>query len=108
MLWIRKIIPAGSAILAGTTLASYAMGLFRDRIFAQTFGASRLLDSYNAAFLVHDLLFNILVASGIAAALVPILTELLQTNKERAFEYVNSVITAATGTMVLAAVIMFV
>ncbi len=102
------IIPAGSVVLGVVTLFSYVLGLVRDRFFAQTFGASRLLDSYNAAFLVPDLLFNILVASGIAAALVPILTELLQSDKKRAFEYVNSVITAATGTMTLAAVIMFV
>ena len=104
MLRIRKIIPAGSVILAGTTLASYALGLFRDRIFAQTFGASRALDAYNAAFLIPDLLFNILIASGIAAAFVPIFTELFYSDKKRADEYTNSAISAATGIMIISAI----
>ena len=89
-----------------TTLASYVLGLFRDRVFAQTFGASRALDAYNAAFLLPDLLFNILIASGIAAAFVPLFTELFQDNKERSYEYANSVISAAIMTMALSALIL--
>ena len=100
---ILRLIPAGSIILGVTTLASYGAGLLRDRIFAQTFGASRTLDAYNAAFLLPDLLFNILIASGIAAAFVPILTELLKSDGKRASEYVNTMITGAMGTMALAA-----
>jgi putative peptidoglycan lipid II flippase len=109
-----RLIPAGSIVLGITTLASYGVGLLRDRIFAQTFGASRVLDAYNAAFLIPDLLFNILIASGIAAAFVPILTELLKSEKtssegihleynKRAREYVNTIITGAMGTMTLIA-----
>lgn len=96
-----KIIPAGSATLALTTLASYILGLLRDRTFAHIFGASRVLDAYNAAFLVPDLLFNFLIASGIAAAVVPIFSELHTRNKERADDYTNSILTAATGTMII-------
>ncbi len=99
-----RFIPAGSIVLGVTTLASYGVGLLRDRIFAQTFGASRALDAYNAAFLLPDLLFNILIASGIAAAFVPILTELLKSDKDRASEYANTMITGAMGTMALAAI----
>src|SRR3989344_3685228 len=106
MLRIRKIIPAGSAILAGTTLASYALGLFRDRIFAQTFGASRALDAYNAAFLLPDLLFNILIASGIAAAFVSIFTDLFYSDRKRSYDYANSVISASITTMAVAAVLL--
>ena len=40
-----------------------------------------------------------MAAGGIAAAFVPILTEILHLDKEKANEYVNSIITAATGTM---------
>jgi putative peptidoglycan lipid II flippase len=100
-LW--KIIPAGSIVLAVTTLASYALGLVRDHTFARVFGATRSLDAYNAAFLIPDLLFNILVASGIAAAFVPVLSELLKFDSKKAEDYANSVITAATGSMVIAA-----
>lgn len=99
------MVPAGSIVLAGTTLISYTLGLLRDRAFAQTFGASRALDSYNAAFLIPDLLFNILIASGIAAAFVPIFTKLFYSDKKKADEYTNSAISAATGIMIISAII---
>lgn len=103
-----KLIPAGSVILGITTLISYLLGLVRDHYFAQIFGASRALDAYNAAFLIPDLLFNILVASGIAAAFIPIFTELLKLDAERASKYANSVITAAIGSMIIISVIIII
>lgn len=108
MLSLKKIIPAGSATLGLTTLVSYILGLARDRVFAHTFGASRALDAYNAAFLIPDLLFNILIASGIAAAFVPIFLELFHSDKEKAYEYTNSAISGATGLMFLSALVMFI
>lgn len=106
--WPKNIIPAGSLVLGVTTLASYILGLFRDRFFAQTFGASRALDAYNAAFLLPDLLFNILIASGIAAAFVPIFTELFYSKKEESDEYTNSVIIGATAIMLFSALLIFI
>lgn len=103
---ILRFIPTGSVVLGATTLASYGTGLLRDRIFAQTFGASRTLDAYNAAFLFPDLLFNILIASGIAAAFVPIFTDLFYSNKKKADDYTNSAISGATGIMVISAIIL--
>lgn len=101
-----RFIPAGSIVLGTTTLASYGAGLLRDRIFAQTFGASRALDAYNAAFLLPDLLFNILIASGIAAAFVPVFTEIFHSDQKRSHDYANSVISAAIATMAVAAVML--
>ena len=61
---MARYVPRGSVVLAVTTLGSYALGFFRDIIFAWKFGLSLPLDSYNAAFFIPDLLFNVLVASG--------------------------------------------
>src|SRR3989344_1971176 len=98
---LLRLIPAGSLTLGLTTLASFVLGLLRDRTFAQTFGASRDLDAYNAAFLLPDLLFNFLIASGIAAAVVPIFTEIYHSDREKAHEYTNSILTGATGVMII-------
>ena len=101
---INRWIPRGSVVLSLTTLGSYVMGLLRDRILAQSFGASTSLDIYNAAFLVPDFLFNFLVASGIAAAAVPLFTELYKRNKVHAYQYMNSLIVVAVLLMTITGV----
>lgn len=103
---VVRFIPRGSFVLASTTLASYVFGLFRDRILARSFGASVDLDSYNAAFLVPDFLFNVLVASGIAAAAVPIFTELYRKNHTEAHAYMNSLLVSAVGVMMIAGILL--
>lgn len=108
MLRIHKLIPAGSLTLGLTTLASYMIGLLRDRTFARTFGASDALDAYNAAFLLPDLLFNFLIASGIAAAFVPIFLDLFNSDKKRSYDYANSAISGATMVTTSAAIILFI
>lgn len=62
-------------MLAASSLASSLLALFRDRIFAHTFGASSTLDIYYAAFRIPDLLF---VATGALVSvyvLIPALTK---------------------------------
>ena len=99
-----KFLPRGSVVLATTTFGSYALGLLRDRLLARTFGAAGSLDSYNAAFLIPDFMFNLLVASGIAAAAVPLFTELYQRSRKHAYEYMNSLLLAAIGIMAIVGV----
>jgi putative peptidoglycan lipid II flippase len=103
-----RFVPRGSVVLAITTLGSYALGLVRDRIFAQTFGASTSLDAYNAAFLLPDFLFNLLVASGIAAAAVPLFMQLRYRDVKEAHAYMNTIILSAVGVMLLTSIVVFV
>lgn len=98
---LSRFIPRGSVVLASTTLLSYGLGLLRDRTLAQQFGASTSLDSYNAAFLVPDFMFNVLVASGIAAAAVPLFSELSKRGQRNSYEYMNSLLVSAIGVMVI-------
>jgi putative peptidoglycan lipid II flippase len=101
---LKQYIPSGSAVLMGTTMASYVLGLLRDRMLAQRFGASVALDSYNAAFLIPDFSFNLLVASGIAAAAVPLFTQLYARSHEDAHRYMNSLFVSAVGVMAVIAI----
>lgn len=91
-----------------TTFLSYALGLVRDRIFAHTYGLSASLDAYNAAFLLPDFLFNVLVASGIAAAAVPLFSDLKQRRSPHAHVYINSLLSAAVITTFISAVFFFI
>ena len=95
-------LKTGAAILTATTFASYVLGLLRDRLLAQTFGAGRELDIFNAAFIIPDLLLNIFISGALAAAFIPVFTQLIsQKNEKEAFETANSII--SSGIIVLLA-----
>lgn len=58
-------------VLAGLTLASQALALLRDRLFAHSFGASDVLDLYYAAFKIPDLVFALVASLVSAYVLIP-------------------------------------
>ena len=68
---LARYVPPGAIMLAVLTFAAYVAGLVRDRIFARTYGAGPELDAYNAAFVLPELLLDVLVASGLTAPFVP-------------------------------------
>ncbi len=96
-----SIFRRGATILTFLTLGSYVLGLVRDSIFARFFGASRLLDVYNAAFIIPDLLLNIFVAGALTAAFVPVFTHLLATGEEKEAENVATTMLAAAPVTIL-------
>lgn len=99
----RKNFFRGSAALAVTALASNLLGLLRDRLLAHSFGASRVLDAYNGAFIVPNLLLNIFVAGALTAAFVPIFTRLSERGeKEKTLEFTNSVLNSSLLVILLA------
>lgn len=92
----------GAAILAVTSFLSYILGLVRDRLFASTFGAGIELDTYNAAFIIPDLLLNIFVAGALQAAFLPIFTSVFQKKGEKeAFRLANIVLNSALLAMIV-------
>lgn len=96
-------------MLAFTALLSNLLGLLRDRLLAHSFGASRALDAYNAAFVVPNLLLNIFVAGALAAAFVPIFTELTAKNeKEKSLEFTNSVLNSSLLIILVTGLIVFI
>lgn len=96
-------------LLATLTFGSYLAGLARDRAFAQTFGAGAELDAYNAAFVLPELLLDVLVESGLAAPFIPILLALRgQGAGSEADRFARTILSGAIGVMGVAAVVMFV
>ncbi len=53
------------------------LGFWKLRVFAQLFGASHQLDIFWAAFTIPDMIFMVLVAGSVNAAIIPILTDQL-------------------------------
>lgn len=58
-------------------LATKILGFVKLRIFAQLFGASHQLDIFWASFTIPDIIFMVLVAGSVNAAVLPILTDVL-------------------------------
>jgi putative peptidoglycan lipid II flippase len=61
-------------LLAGLTLASQALALLRDRVFAHAFGAGEVLDLYYSAFRVPDLVFALVSSLVSAYVIIPRIT----------------------------------
>ena len=101
-------IPPGALLLTTLTLASYVTGLIRDRAFARTFGAGAELDAYNAAFVLPELLLDVLVASGLTAPFVPIYARLAGRAQAEAERFGRTIVTAATTLMIAVSVVLFV
>jgi putative peptidoglycan lipid II flippase len=108
--FVQRYLPQGAALLAALIFGSYVMGLLRDRIFARTFGAGTELDAYNAAFVLPELLLDVLVEAGLAAPFIPIFLRLRAgtADHEPADRFARTILTGAAGVMGVAAVLMFV
>jgi putative peptidoglycan lipid II flippase len=88
----ENLLLHSSLTLTLTSMLSYFLGLVRDKTFAYKFGASSILDIYNAAFVVPDFLFAVLVSGALAAAFVPIFTTLEEKSRAYALRYTNQVL----------------
>ena len=75
----RRYLPSGAVIVSALFAGSYVVGLLRERVLVGTFGAGAELDAYNAAFQLPELLFDVLVEAGLAAAFIPVFARLRAT-----------------------------
>ncbi|MGQ9502660.1 MAG: murein biosynthesis integral membrane protein MurJ [Anaerolineae bacterium] len=87
---------------------SRAMGLLREIVIARQFGTSAELDAYLAAFRIPDLLFALMAGGALGSALIPVLSDYLAHNDERAAwkiasAVLNWVVLAMGGVAALAA-----
>ncbi len=106
---LGSVFRKGASLLTFLTLGSYVLGLARDMLFAHFFGASRMLDIYNAAFIIPDLILNIFVASALSAAFIPMFTHLYASGEEdEADKVATTMLYAAPVTMLFLAIPAFI
>jgi putative peptidoglycan lipid II flippase len=104
---LDRFVPQGALLLSVLTFGSYAMGLVRDRIFAGTFGAGRELDAYNAAFVLPELLFDVVIAGGLAAPFVPVFTKVATEDRAAADDFGRTVLTGGVVVMAVISGLLF-
>ncbi|HRH26056.1 MAG TPA: lipid II flippase MurJ [Candidatus Paceibacterota bacterium] len=81
-------------ILAASALVSQLLALFRDRVFASTFGVGKELDLYYAAFRIPDMLFIAVSALISVSVLVPMLVEAQKRGEKDQEELIKTIFTA--------------
>ncbi len=86
----QNTILSAALIIMILTLTSKVLGVFRNWFLARYFGASGTLDAFNTAFVVPDLIANILITGALSAAFIPIFTEYLNKKKNEEAEIVAS------------------
>jgi putative peptidoglycan lipid II flippase len=106
---LARFLPAGAVVVSALYFGSYVVGLMRERLLAGTFGAGAELDAYNAAFQLPELLFDVLVEAGLAAAFVPIFAGLRATDAGRAAadRFARTVLTLVVIVMGAGSVVLF-
>jgi putative peptidoglycan lipid II flippase len=106
---LDRVFPRGAIVLTVLSLAYFATGIVRNRVFANTYGAGAELDAYNAAFRIPEIALDVLVASGLAAPFVPIYSGLRHDTGDdtAANEFGQTVMTGVVGLMSIASVAIF-
>ena len=92
---IKIPLQLAAALLAGSTLVSSLLGLFRDRqlngLYYDTYPAG--IDAYTVAFTVPDFMFFILVSGALSVTFIPVFNQRLASgNKQSAWELSTSII----------------
>ena len=75
-------IGAGGIIFALSALFSRILGLVRDRLLVNQFGAGETLDIYYASFQIPDFFYNLFILGTLSVAFIPVFTNYIH-NGER-------------------------
>ena len=95
-------------IVSSAFLLSRLLGYVRGSIMAAVFGLSAQLDAFYAAFRLPDLMFQLVAAGALSAALVPIISSLLATDEQRrAWRVVSTVATLVLVALLVLSVVFF-
>lgn len=80
---IQKVRMArATMILTGSFIVGRILGLLRTSLFAFVFGTSMMSDAYLQAFLVPDLIFNVVAGGALSSAFIPVFTHYMLGEKD--------------------------
>ena len=71
-----------AGILVIAHFLSSMLGYVRDIIMSSVFDMSADMDAYNAAFIIPDLIYTILVGGGLSAAFIPVFSSYIAQHKD--------------------------
>ena len=90
-----------AAVLAMGNVASRILGLARETVKANLFGASGLLSAFEVAALVPTSLFDLIIGGMVNSALVPVFSEVAEKRKEDLWGLLSTVLSVATAVLLV-------
>ncbi len=105
---LQKVrIGRATFILTMAFVASRVLGLLRTSMFAFVFGTSTTSDAYLQAFLVPDLIFNIVAGGALSSAFIPVFTNFIvgEKDEKRAWHVASAALNLALAIMAVLAVV---
>ena len=103
---VARGVAVSAAIVAIGQLLSRLMGLVRETVIANAFGASPGLSAFTVVSAVPDMIYQLLLGGMVSAALVPVLSEYAGQADRRELERVASVLLTAAVTLFAAVVVL--
>ncbi len=85
-------ITSAAVIIGALSMVSRLFGALRDYILAGTFGAGDILDAYTSAFLVPDMLLQLLILGALSASFIPIFAKYYGHDDEKAWKFTNTIL----------------
>jgi putative peptidoglycan lipid II flippase len=100
-------IGRATMILSGAFIASRILGLMRTSMFADVFGTGITSDAFLQAFLVPDLIFNIVAGGALSSAFIPIFTHYMigERDEKSAWHVASSALNLAIAIMMVLALL---
>ncbi|HEY6539725.1 MAG TPA: murein biosynthesis integral membrane protein MurJ [Ktedonobacteraceae bacterium] len=94
-------IGRATMILSGAFIASRILGLLRTSMFAYVFGTGTVSDAFLQAFLVPDLIFNIVAGGALSSAFIPVFTHYMigERDERTAWHVASSALNLAIAIM---------
>jgi len=101
-------VHAAALILGAAGLLSRVLGVLRDRLLAERFGAGRELDIYYAAFQIPDFMSILFMLGAGSAAILPVFQKYLARDQEEGRRLISSItFLFIAGAVLIASLIFF-
>jgi putative peptidoglycan lipid II flippase len=104
----QNTILSAAFILATASAANAVLGFVKGRLLAQYFGVSTNLAIFYTADRIPSLIYSVLVVGAISTVFIPIFTDFLKKDKEKAFETASSIMNASFLFFLLVGSIVFI
>ncbi len=96
-----------TVVIAVFSLLAKILGLVREAIFAHEFGLGQVVGVYFAAFRIPDFIYNLLILGTFSVAFIPVFSEYMIKDKQRADKLASSIINTTMLMMLVLTVIAY-